>query len=91
MTEPATRAWQVSGRVQGVFFRASTAEKATGLGLHGSATNLANGDVYVEAAGEPEALENLAAWLWQGPPAARVEQVRDLLAPDSVSDGFAIG
>lgn len=63
------------GRVQGVFFRASTAEVATGLALCGRAENLPDGSVLVHAAGCVAALAELAAWLRHGPPMARVESV----------------
>ena len=65
----------VSGRVQGVFFRASTREQARRLGLRGQARNMDDGEVEVIAAGEAEALEELAGWLHRGPPAARVDGV----------------
>ncbi|HEU4517321.1 MAG TPA: acylphosphatase [Steroidobacteraceae bacterium] len=63
------------GRVQGVWFRASTAEQATALGLRGRAENLPDGSVLVHAAGTTEALAALVAWLHQGPPMARVDSV----------------
>ncbi|WPL17250.1 Acylphosphatase [Thiorhodovibrio winogradskyi] len=62
----------VSGRVQGVFFRASTREQAERLGLSGQARNLSDGRVEVLACGPPEAVQQLRAWLRQGPPQARV-------------------
>jgi len=65
----------VSGRVQGVFFRVSTAERARSLGLSGRAKNLANGQVEVVAFGGPDKLALLETWLHQGPPAARVDTV----------------
>jgi acylphosphatase len=65
----------VSGRVQGVFYRASAAEQATGLGLNGWVRNLRDGKVELVAAGEAEQLERLAAWLWQGPREAEVAGV----------------
>ncbi|MGF1612649.1 MAG: acylphosphatase [Gammaproteobacteria bacterium] len=66
----------VSGRVQGVFFRAATREKAHQLGVDARPTNLPDGRVEVLIRGEPEAVERLRAWLWQGPPAARVDEVQ---------------
>lgn len=65
----------VSGKVQGVFFRASTRERALDLGLSRRATNLPDGRVEVVAAGDAAALDLLEAWLRLGPPAARVESV----------------
>ncbi|MDL5367798.1 acylphosphatase [Xanthomonas sp. NCPPB 2654] len=81
----------VSGRVQGVSFRASTRERALALGLDGQARNLADGRVEVIAAGEAAALETLADWLQHGPPAARVAQVLREPWPEPVAAGFAIG
>lgn len=65
----------VSGRVQGVFFRASTREQALRLGLSGYARNLADGRVEVLAHGDAAAIDALAQWLQQGPPLARVADV----------------
>lgn len=65
----------VTGRVQGVFFRASTARAAHDLGLTGRVWNRKDGAVEVAAEGSPEALASLEAWLHRGPPAARVERV----------------
>ncbi len=69
------RRYYVSGRVQGVFFRDSTRRRALGLGLSGWARNLPDGRVEVLACGAPQALAELEAWLWQGPPHARVDEV----------------
>ncbi|HHJ14949.1 MAG TPA: acylphosphatase [Gammaproteobacteria bacterium] len=66
---------RVQGRVQGVFFRASTREQAHRLGITGHAINLADGSVEVVAYGPPAALAALRDWLWQGPPAARVSRL----------------
>ena len=92
----------VRGRVQGVFFRASTRAQAQALGLCGCAKNLADGSVEVLACGAEEALNRLQSWLRKGPPAARVDDVRriDLNRSDadvsanfagaSLADGFSI-
>jgi acylphosphatase len=66
----------VSGRVQGVFYRASTRERAQQLGCRGYARNLADGRVEVLAVGEPAAVAALIEWLWRGPPAAHVQDVQ---------------
>lgn len=71
----AARRFVVSGKVQGVFFRASTARTAEQLGLRGHAHNLPDGRVEVLAVGTATALEALAAWLRQGPPRAKVTAV----------------
>jgi acylphosphatase len=65
----------VSGKVQGVFFRASARTQAQELGLSGYAKNLPNGDVEVLASGTDAALDALERWLRAGPPAAQVAGV----------------
>ncbi|HKU42409.1 MAG TPA: acylphosphatase [Polyangiales bacterium] len=62
--------------MQGVFFRASTRERAQQLGCRGYARNLADGRVEVLAVGEPAAVDALNEWLWHGPPAAQVMDVQ---------------
>lgn len=87
----ATR-FLVSGRVQGVFFRASTRERALELGLRGHAVNLPDGRVEVVAAGGAESVEKLAAWLEHGPPMARVARVERCDAGvHDVEEGFRVG
>lgn len=66
----------VSGRVQGVFFRATTEATARSLGLTGWVRNCEYGDVELMACGTPAQLEALEKWLWQGPPQARVTRVQ---------------
>ena len=65
----------VSGRVQGVFYRASAAQRARELKITGYARNLPDARVEVLACGETKAVEAFCDWLWQGPPAARVSEV----------------
>jgi len=65
----------VSGRVQGVWYRASTRAKAAELGLTGHARNLDDGRVEVIACGEHEAVAALCDWLWQGSPGCSVRAV----------------
>jgi acylphosphatase len=65
----------VSGRVQGVWFRAATREKAVALRLSGHAVNLPDGRVEVLVCGAADAVEKLRNWLWQGPELARVASV----------------
>jgi acylphosphatase len=65
----------VSGRVQGVFYRATCVRKAEALGLRGHARNLPDGRVEVLACGEPAVVEQFVAWLWEGSPASKVTGV----------------
>ena len=65
----------VHGRVQGVFFRASTQKVAEGLGLTGWVKNCHDGSVEVHAEGDKEKLEELVAWCRQGPSMASVSDV----------------
>ena len=79
----------VTGRVQGVFFRASTQEKALQFGVKGFARNLPDGSVEVLACGSADQVTALVDWLWQGPPLAKVSDVRCLdMQPDVVPIGF---
>jgi len=81
----------VSGHVQGVFFRASTSERAHELGLSGWARNLPDGRVEVLAAGEDDALEAFREWLDHGPSAARVDRVEEAETdPGDAPAGFEI-
>lgn len=65
----------VSGKVQGVFYRASAAERARALGITGYAKNLPDGRVEVLACGEEAKVKELIDWLWKGPLAAKVQSV----------------
>jgi acylphosphatase len=84
----AARRVRVRGRVQGVWFRASTAELAQSLSLRGHAENLPDGSVLVTAAGSAESLDRLVAWLSHGPPMARVESL-EVEAIDPCSEDWA--
>ena len=80
----------VAGRVQGVWFRAATRERALALQLQGFARNLADGGVEVVAVGAAAALDELESWLWEGPPLAKVAQVRrEALDTAVVFEGFS--
>ena len=79
----------VSGRVQGVFFRASTQEQAETLGITGYAKNLPDRRVEVLACGDERALEELKSWLWLGPQHSEVvDVVCDAVNPESIPQGF---
>lgn len=87
---PAAK-FMVSGKVQGVFYRASTREQALVLGLAGHAKNRSDGSVEVLACGSPSALDLLEGWLRQGPPMAVVETVSREDLPERQLLGFRIG
>ena len=69
------RRFLVSGRVQGVAYRAWTVDQAERLGLNGWARNLADGRVEVVAEGNRDAVDALRSALFEGPPAAHVTAV----------------
>jgi len=71
---------QVFGKVQGVYFRASTQAEAQRLGLNGFVRNEADGSVYIEAEGAEEQLHQLVEWCHEGPSRARVERVEHTAA-----------
>ena len=76
---------RVTGRVQGVWYRASTAEQARGLGLCGWVRNTADGAVELHLEGDPAAVDRLIAWCRGGPPLARVKEVN---VQDAAAQGF---
>ncbi|MEN8204425.1 MAG: acylphosphatase [Pseudomonadota bacterium] len=81
----------VSGRVQGVFFRASTRDQAQALGLTGRVSNLPDGQVAVTVCGPQPAVELLQQWLWKGSPQAAVSDVQCETCPEeSVYSCFEI-
>ena len=80
----------VSGRVQGVSYRASTAAKARQLGLVGWVRNLRDGSVELEAEGPADAVAQLLTWCHHGPPAARVDAVAVEERPSSGGSSFDV-
>lgn len=81
----------VSGRVQGVFFRASAQHKATELAISGYARNLPDGRVEVLLAGTLPAVQAMIDWLHTGPPAARVVQVEVSEVDPERAEGIPVG
>jgi acylphosphatase len=77
----------VSGRVQGVSYRVSTAKAARARGLTGWVRNLPDGDVELEVQGEAAQVEALLDWCKQGPPAALVTRLaidpREVIADET--------
>jgi acylphosphatase len=80
----------VSGKVQGVCFRASACDQASRLHLNGYAKNLASGSVEVLACGETAAIDALERWLHIGPPMARVASVQRTTLEIAQASGFRV-
>ena len=80
----------VSGKVQGVFYRQSTKEKAIELGITGIVQNLPDGNVYIRASGTTDKLDLLVKWCWQGSPKAKVSSVDVNICPYQSFDSFSI-
>lgn len=66
----------ISGRVQGVAYRAHTQKEARERQLTGWVRNLSSSDVEAVFQGEEDRVEDIIVWCWKGPPAARVDSVR---------------
>ncbi|MEQ1579478.1 MAG: acylphosphatase [Steroidobacteraceae bacterium] len=85
------RCCYVSGRVQGVYFRASTRDQARRLNLLGHACNLDDGRVEVLVVGPTDGVDALIDWLGKGPPSARVDSVDVIeIEIDETPDGFHV-
>jgi acylphosphatase len=80
----------ISGRVQGVFFRASCAELARNLGLAGSVRNLRDGRLSATFQGADDAVDRMLAWCREGPPMARVDGLEIEDVPASDATGFRV-
>ena len=66
----------VRGRVQGVFYRASTKEVALKFGIRGFVRNEPDGNVYIEAVGDDITPNKFVEWCRSGPPHAKVTEVQ---------------
>lgn len=66
---------RVHGKVQGVFFRSATKEKAEELGVNGYVSNEEDGSVLIEAEAERDVLSQFLEWVEKGPEQAEVERV----------------
>lgn len=72
---------RVNGRVQGVYYRASTVDMAKSLGLKGFVLNESSGSVYMELEGEDSQVSEMIEWARRGPPMAKVESLDVFDAP----------
>jgi len=81
----------ISGHVQGVWFRASTKQKAEELGLTGWVKNTEVGDVEAVFEGDQAVVDKMVTWCWKGPPLAKVEDVKIVpLRDDETYSGFVV-
>ena len=80
----------VSGRVQGVFFRDGCSREARGRGVAGWVRNRADGTVEAVLEGEPEAVEQVLAWMRAGTTSARVTDVRTAPEEPAGEQGFSV-
>lgn len=91
MSEIVRRRVRVAGLVQGVFFRASTRDKARELGVVGWVRNTRDGAVELEVEGPRGAVEDLVDWCGQGPRTARVDAVAsEELSPLASESSFDV-
>ncbi|MDH3439750.1 MAG: acylphosphatase [Gammaproteobacteria bacterium] len=85
------RLFNVTGRVQGVFFRVSTRNVAVPLGINGHAINLPDRSVEVRACGDEVAIGKLRDWLHQGPRNAEVSAVSEIPTECTQPERFSTG
>ena len=81
---------KVEGRVQGVFYRASTQSKALELGLSGWVKNQPDGSVLIEVQGNTEVLDKMIKWCKEGPIMARVDNLDQEDIPVEAGTSFDI-
>jgi len=80
----------VSGRVQGVWYRAWVREKASELGLHGWVRNLRSGDVEAVLSGPAHLVEDMLSALWEGSPSSDVKEVTSRSCSKPAGSGFEV-
>jgi acylphosphatase len=81
---------RISGRVQGVFFRSSCADRAKALGLSGWVRNALDGGVEAVFEGDDAGVESMLAWCRKGPPYAQVDRVEVLEEAPTGAEGFRV-
>ncbi|HEY8402960.1 MAG TPA: acylphosphatase [Cytophagaceae bacterium] len=82
--------YKISGKVQGVFFRAYTQQKALELGIKGYVKNEDDGSVLIEAEADPDILSKFTSWCHEGSPFAKVEKVEIHKGELKNFEGFSI-
>lgn len=87
---PVALRLSISGRVQGVAFRASLRARAVAHGVSGWTRNRADGSVEAVLSGSPEAIDAVLRWVARGPDGARVDRVEREAYAEAVEEGFQI-
>jgi acylphosphatase len=77
----------ISGKVQGVWFRASTKQQAKQFGVTGWVRNTSDGRVEAVFQGDDAKVDELLSWVHQGPPLAQVDNVQ--VNPQKLEETFA--
>jgi len=85
-----TKHFYISGKVQGVFFRAKTHEQAYALGVTGWVRNLRDGRVEAVASADDITMQKFESWLSEGPKLARVDNIEDEVLDTQTFDRFDI-
>jgi len=80
----------ITGKVQGVFFRAAAEKTAIRLGLKGWVKNTPDGNVEAMVTGEQKKLNSFVEWCGHGPERAEVEKVIVEMAPDQIFETFKV-
>ena len=80
----------VTGKVQGVWYRKYTVDKAAALGISGYVKNLADNSVYILVTGTEEQLDELVQWCYTGSPKSKVERVIVQKEETQIQIGFEI-
>jgi acylphosphatase len=90
MIDAIARRIRVTGRVQGVFFRAWTRDEAQTVGVSGWVRNCSDGSVEAQLEGEQDAVEELIELIREGPPGAEVDRVEVEEADREGLSGFEV-
>ena len=81
---------RVRGRVQGVFYRATTKEEADKLGISGWVKNESDGSVSITAEGDPNKISKFTEWCKGGPIMARVDSLEEVIVDPSGATDFVV-
>jgi acylphosphatase len=90
MDDVVRRRVVISGRVQGVWFRDTLRRRAEQRGVAGWARNTSSGTVEALLEGSPDAVDEVVAWCWIGPPDAHVDNVEITAEEPEQLTGFEV-